>query len=265
MTNEDQPAIDLKVDVAHPARMYDYYLGGKDNYEADRAAAEAALAAAPELRAIARENRAFLHRAVRHLVDSGVRQFLDLGAGLPTQRNVHEVAQEIAPETRVVYVDSDPIVLVHARALLNGLGRTAVVQADVREPERILADEQVRSLIDFDQPLAVMLVSVLQFVPDREPEDIVAPLRDAMPSGGYLVVSHPTQDFRTSQVNEVASTYTRAKAPAVARRKSEIERIFDGFEVLEPGIVQTPLWRPDGPVTPNLDLIWMYGAVGRKP
>ncbi|HLV75244.1 S-adenosyl methyltransferase [Actinomadura hallensis] len=267
MTEHEQPPVDLKVEVAHPARMYDYYLGGKDNYEADRVAAEAALAAAPELRAIARENRAFLHRVVRHLVNAGVRQFLDLGAGLPTQRNVHEVAQEIAPETRVVYVDNDPIVLVHARALLSGRGRgrTAVVQADVRDTEAIIADERVRELIDFSEPLAVMLVSVLQFVPDREPQDIVAPLRDAMPSGGYLVVSHPTQDFRTSQVNEVAGAYNRAKAPAVARRKSEIERVFDGFELLEPGIVQTPLWRPDGEVTPDLDLIWMYGAVGRKP
>ena len=157
--------------------------------------------------------------------------------------------------------------LVHARALLSGRGRgrTAVVQADVRDTEAIIADERVRELIDFSEPLAVMLVSVLQFVPDREPQDIVAPLRDAMPSGGYLVVSHPTQDFRTSQVNEVAGAYNRAKAPAVARRKSEIERVFDGFELLEPGVVQTPLWRPDGEVTPDLDLIWMYGAVGRKP
>ena len=266
MTNDEQAPVDLNVDVAHPARMYDYYLGGKDNYEADRTAAEASLEAAPEIRAIARENRAFLYRAVRHLVGSGVRQFLDIGAGLPTQRNVHEAAQEVAPDTRVVYVDNDPIVLVHARALLSGhgAGRTAVVHADVRDPEAILADEQVSSLIDFGQPLAVMLVSVLQFVPDREPHEIVATLRDAMPQGGYLVVSHPTQDFRASQVGEVASTYTRAKAPAVPRRKAEIERIFEGFELLEPGIVQTPLWRPDGEVTSDLDLIWMYGAVGRK-
>ncbi|MEU8799423.1 SAM-dependent methyltransferase [Spirillospora sp. NPDC048819] len=266
MTNDEQARVDLSVNVAHPARMYDYYLGGKDNYEADRVAAQASLEAAPELRVIAQENRAFLHRAVRHLVNAGVRQFLDIGAGLPAQRNVHEVAQEIAPETRVVYVDNDPIVLVHARALLRShrMGRTAVVQADIRDPEAIVADDLVRSLIDFDEPLAVMLVSVLQFVPDREPHDIVAPLRDAMPAGGYLAVSHPTQDFRAGQVTQVASTYNRAKAPAVPRRKAEIERLFDGFEVLEPGIVQTPLWRPDGPVTPDLDLMWMYGAVGRK-
>jgi S-adenosyl methyltransferase len=266
VTQDDRPSADLKVHIAHPARMYDYYLDGKDNYEADRTAAEAALQAAPELRSIAQENRAFLRRAVRHLVESGVRQFLDIGAGLPTQRNVHEVAQEIAPETRIVYVDNDPIVLVHARALLttHERGETAVVQADVREPEKILAHPEVRSLIDFEQPVATMLVSVLQFVPDREPEEIVAPLRDAMPRGGYLVVSHPTQDFRASQVDQVAGTYNRAKAPAVPRRKAEIERIFDGFDLLEPGIVQTPLWRPDGPVTRDLDLIWMYGAVGRK-
>jgi O-methyltransferase involved in polyketide biosynthesis len=266
VTNKDWSSAELNTHIAHPARMYDYYLGGKDNFSADRTAAEAALEAAPELRAIARENRAFLNRVVRYLVDAGVRQFLDIGAGLPTQRNVHEVAQQIAPETRVVYVDNDPIVLVHARALLttHASGRTAVVQADVREPEKILNDPQVRSSIDFTQPVATMFVSVLQFVPDRDPHEIVAPLRDAMPSGGYLVVSHPTQDFRASQVEHVASTYNRANAPAVARRKADIERLFDGFDLLEPGIVQLPLWRPDGPVTPDLDLIWMYGAVGRK-
>jgi SAM-dependent methyltransferase len=266
VTGDEKATTGPGADAAHPARMYDYYLGGRDNYQADRAAAEAALGAAPELRAIARENRAFLRRAVRHLVDSGVRQFIDIGAGLPTGENVHQIAQEIAPESRVVYVDNDPTVLVHARALLSPhpLGRMAIVQADVREPERILADDQVRSLIDFERPLAVLLVSVLQFVPDREPQDVVAPLRDAMPRGGHLVVSHPTQDFRAGPVGQVASAYRRAKAPAVARRKAEIERAFAGFELLEPGIVQTPLWRPDGPVTPDLPLIWMYGAVGRK-
>ena len=266
MRNDEGIPADLNIHVAHPARMYDYYLGGKDNFDADRQAAEAALKAAPELRLIARENRAFLDRAVRFLVRSGVRQFLDIGAGLPTQRNVHEIAQKVAPETRVVYVDNDPIVLVHARALLSThrLGRTAVVQADVREPEAILAHEDVRALIDFSRPTAIMLVSVLQFVPDRDPLEIVRPLRDALPAGGYLVLSHPTQDFRSDQVDQVAGTYNRAKAPAVPRRKAEIERIFEGFEILEPGIVQTPLWRPDGPVTPDLDLVWMYGAVGRK-
>jgi SAM-dependent methyltransferase len=265
--DESGAPVELDTHIAHPARMYDYYLGGKDNFAADREAAEKSLAIAPELRLLARENRAFLQRAVRHLVKSGIRQFLDIGAGLPTQRNVHEVAQELAPETRVVYVDNDPIVLVHARALLasHADGETRVVQADVRDSKAILAHPDVRSVIDFDQPLATMLVSVLQFVPDKDPEEIVAPLRDAMAPGSHLVISHPTQDFRSESAMGVAKTYTQAKAPAVPRRKAEIEAMFGDLEILEPGIVQTSLWRPDGPVTADLDLIWMYGAVGRKP
>ncbi|GLZ13006.1 hypothetical protein Acsp04_32410 [Actinomadura sp. NBRC 104425] len=264
---DDPLPTDLDIHIAHPARMYDYYLGGKDNYAADREAAEKSLAIAPELRLLARENRAFLQRAVRYLVNAGIRQFLDLGAGLPTQHNVHQVAQEIAPETRVVYVDNDPIVLVHARALLasRSEGETRVVQADVRDPEAIMAHPDVRAVIDFDEPLATMLVSVLQFVPDTDPEEIVGPLRAAMVPGSHLVISHPTQDLRPDKVLGVAQTYTQAKAPAVPRTKAEIEAMFGDFEILEPGIVQTSLWRPDGPVTADLDLVWMYGAVGRKP
>ncbi len=224
------------------------------------------LRAAREIRAIALENRAFVQRAVRHLVDAGIRQFLDLGAGLPTQRNVHEIAQEVAPETRVVYVDNDPIVLIHARALLTGHvdGATKVLQADVRDSAELVNREDVRELIDFSKPMATMLVSVLQFVPDKDPEEIVAPLREAMAPGSYLVLAHPTHDFRTDEVIKVANTYGKAKAPAVPRGKAEIERLFGDFEMLEPGLVQSPLWRPDGPVTPHLDRIWMYAGVGRK-
>ncbi|MFF5258332.1 SAM-dependent methyltransferase [Actinomadura viridis] len=268
------PAV-LGMHTAHPARLYDYYLGGRDSFEADRRVAEEALAVAPELRAMAAENRAFLRRAVRHLVDAGIRQFLDIGTGLPTRRNVHEMAQEIAPETRVVYVDNDPVVIVHARALLTAHGRvsgeeaggpgpTAVVEADVREPERILADPDVRGVIDFDRPLAILITSVLQFVPDPEPATVVAPFRDAMVPGGHLVLSHPTQDLRAVQAARVTGAYKRVGIPTVTRPKAEIERAFEGFGLLDPGIVQLPLWRPDGPVTPDLDRIWMYGAVGRK-
>ncbi|GAA3933902.1 SAM-dependent methyltransferase [Actinomadura viridis] len=268
------PAV-LGMHAAHPARLYDYYLGGRDSFEADRRVAEEALAVAPELRAIAAENRAFLRRAVRHLVDAGIRQFLDIGTGLPTRRNVHEMAQEIAPETRVVYVDNDPVVIVHARALLTahrqvpgeeagGPGPTAVVEADVREPERILADPDVRGIIDFGRPLAILITSVLQFVPDPEPATVVAPFRDAMAPGGHLVLSHPTQDLRAVQAARVTGAYKRVGIPTVTRPKAEIERAFEGFGLLDPGIVQLPLWRPDGPVTPDLDRIWMYGAVGRK-
>ena len=258
--------VDLKTEIAHPARMYDYYLGGKDNFAADRKTAEDSLAVAPELRAIAQANRAFLQRAVRFLAQEGIRQFIDIGAGLPTNRNTHEVAQEVAPECRVVYVDSDPIVLVHARALLaqQGHGETRVLQADARDPQGLLSDPQLRSLIDFAEPVGVLLVSVLQFIPDVDPEQVVGPLRARMAPGSFLVVSHPTQDFRTENVLNVANTYTRAKAPAIPRRKAEVEAVFGDFEIVEPGLVQTPLWRPDGPVTTQLDKIWMYAGVGRK-
>jgi SAM-dependent methyltransferase len=253
----------------HPARVYDYYLGGRDSFEPDRKAAEEALAVAPELRAVARENRAFLGRAVRYLVDAGVRQFLDIGTGMPARGNVHEVAQAVAPDSRVVYVDSDPVVVVHARALMTarepGKGPTAAVQGDVREPESILVHPEVLGLLDFGQPLAVLIVSVLQFVPDRDPAEIIAPFRDALPPGGHLVLSHPTQDVHPGQAGRVADAYQRVGIPSVPRGKAEIERAMEGFDLLEPGVVQTPLWRPDGPVTPDLDRIWMYGSVGRKP
>lgn len=264
---EHNAPVELNVHIARSARMYDYYLGGKDNFAADRKAAEEALKAAPEIRDIARENRAFMQRAVRFLVKKGVRQFLDIGTGLPTQHNVHEVAQEGAPDARIVYVDNDPIVLVHARALLTGSGegRTCVITGDLREPEAILSKPEVGAFIDFSQPMATMLVSVLQFIPDKDPEEIVAPLRHAMAPGSYLVISHPTQDFRQEQVLQVADTYTRAKAPAVPRRKAEIERLFGDFDLVEPGLVQVPLWRPTGPIFPDLNRIWMYGGVARKP
>ncbi|WP_424531973.1 SAM-dependent methyltransferase [Sphaerisporangium viridialbum] len=258
--------VELNTHIAHPARMYDYYLGGKDNFAADREAAEEALRSAPEIRDIARENRAFMQRAVRFLVASGIRQFLDIGAGLPTQRNAHEVAQEFAPDARVVYVDNDPIVLVHARALLAGYGQgqTKVITADARDPQAILGDPDVRKLIDFSRPMATMFISVLQFIPDMDPEDIVGPLREEMAPGSYLAISHPTQDFRKDEVLKVADTYTRAKAPAVPRTRAEIERVFGGFEFVDPGLVQVPLWRNEGPIF-DLDRIWMYGGVARKP
>jgi SAM-dependent methyltransferase len=256
------------MDRPSPARVYDYYLGGRDSLEPDRRAAEEALAIAPELRTLARENRAFLRRAVRAMVDAGVRQFIDIGTGMPARGSVHEVAQEIAPETRVAYVDNDPVVLVHARALLAqreaGKGPTTAVAGDVRDPGSILSDPELRGFIDFDLPVAIMLVSVLQFVPDPDPAEIVAPLRDALPPGGHLVLSHPTHDVHEGQARRVADAYKRVGIPAVTRGRAEIERAFEGFDLLDPGVVQAPLWRPDGPVTPDLDRIWIYGAAGRR-
>ncbi|GAA0987692.1 SAM-dependent methyltransferase [Acrocarpospora macrocephala] len=263
---EDSAPVELKVHIAHPARMYDYYLGGKDNFAADRKTAEESLRVAPEIRDIARENRAFMQRAVRYMVKAGIRQFLDIGAGLPTQRNVHEVAQEEAPGVRVVYVDNDPIVLVHARALLAGIGEseTRVVTADLRDPQAIVSRPDVNGFLDFTKPVAIMLLSVLQFIPDRDPEELVAPLREIMVPGSFLVISHPTQDFRREQALQVAETYVRASAPAVARRKAEIELLFGDFQLVEPGLVQSPLWRPDHEFIGELDHIWMYAGVAQK-
>jgi hypothetical protein len=250
--------------VAHPARMYDYFLGGKDNFPADREAAERLLAAVPETRVGARENRAFLQRAIQFLAgEAGIRQFLDIGTGLPTQGNVHEIAQGIAPESRVVYVDNDPVVHVHASALLAG-GNTAAILADLRQPEAILNHPQVRGLLDFDQPMGLLLVAVLHFIRDEEdPAGIVARLRDAMAPGSYLVLSHATGDLYPPEIGAQASgAYDRATAPLVLRSTAEIARLFDGFELVDPGLVQLSLWRPDGDLPSARGL---FGGVGRKP
>jgi S-adenosyl methyltransferase len=252
---------------AHSARVYDYWLGGKDNYAADRELAERSLEAAPELRDIARENRRFLQRSVRALTGLGIRQFLDIGTGIPTQGNTHEVAQSVAPETRVVYVDNDPIVLAHSRALLTGTteGRLTVTQEDLHRPAAILDSPDVRDVLDFAEPMAIMLVSVLQFIPDSDdPAAIVARLRAEVVPGSYLVISHPTSDFRADAVGRVQTSYNQAKVAATARSKARIARFFGDLELLDPGLVQIPLWRPDGPPASDLDRIWMYGGVGVK-
>jgi S-adenosyl methyltransferase len=252
--------------VAHPARIYDYYLGGKDNFRADRETAEQALAATPSVREMARQNRAFLQRAVRFLAgEAGVRQFLDIGTGLPTQGNVHEIAQAVNPEARVVYVDNDPIVLAHSRALLDA-PNTAVVLGDLREPGEILEDPAVTKLIDFHRPVAVLLVAVLHFIRNAEdPVGITAKLRTAMAPGSHLVISHGTTDVQQAQpdvADKVVQAYQRSTAPVTLRSREEIERFFGDFELVDPGLEQIQSWRPDGPVPAVSGGI--YGGVGRK-
>jgi hypothetical protein len=252
----------------HPARMYDAYLGGKDNYPVDREAVRQVLKAAPEVRGIAVANRAFLRRAVRFLVaEAGIRQIIDIGTGIPTAGNVHEVANEVAPGTRVVYVDNDPIVHVHANALLTGNGSTGIVLADLREPEAILAHPVTRALIDFTQPIGLLLVAILHFMPDEDnPRRIVNVLRDALPPGSYLALSHITGDFRTEAAQQVAGVYNQATSTATLRSHAQVAAFFDGWDLAEPGLVQVPLWRPDDkPLRPkDLARIWLYGGVGRK-
>ncbi|GGL93803.1 hypothetical protein GCM10010129_42130 [Streptomyces fumigatiscleroticus] len=247
----------------HPARVYDYLLGGKDHYEVDRRAGDELVAVAPEARIGVRANRAFMQRAVRYVVGSGVRQILDIGTGLPTSPNVHEIAREVAPDVRVAYVDNDPIVNVHAGALLGDSGASSIVLADLRDPRAVVDHPDVRRVIDFGEPVALLLVAVLHFLTEAErPGRIVATLRDALPAGSFLVLSHATGDFadRTS----AQAVYDKASATMNLRSRAEVERFFDGFELVEPGLAQVPFWRPDTPPPAGSGEIGFYGGVARK-
>ncbi|WP_328379203.1 SAM-dependent methyltransferase [Streptomyces sp. NBC_00440] len=247
----------------HPARIYDYLLGGKDNYQVDQQAAEELAAAAPEVRIGVRANRAFLRRAVRYVLGSGVRQILDIGTGLPTSPNVHETAREVAPDVRIAYVDNDPIVNAHANALLSRSGATSVVLADLRDPQAILHHPDIRRVIDFDEPVAVLLIAILHFLTEAEkPEQVVATLRDALPAGSFLVLSHATSDFADRSAAQ--AVYNNATATLNLRSRAEVERFFDGFELVGPGLAQVPFWRPDTPPPAGSDEIGFYGGVARK-
>jgi S-adenosyl methyltransferase len=265
-TAERFPAFDTA--VPNVARMYDFMLGGKDNYASDRDAVGKLLAIAPETPRRAQSNRAFLGRAVRYVAGQGVRQFLDVGAGLPTQENVHQVARSVTPDARTVYVDNDPVVLAHARALLaDGQQQTSVVPGDVRKPAGILGDPQIREMLDLSSPVCVLLVAILHFVQDSDrPASIVAAFRDAIPPGSYLILSHATRDGAPPQ--EVArrrdgeAVYARASAPLVLRDSGQVGQFLDGFSLVEPGLVHVTAWRPDEPARGGYDAF--LGAVGRK-
>jgi hypothetical protein len=254
---------------ANVARVYDYWLGGTHNLRADQDAARALLAIDPTVRDLARANRAFLGRAVRFLAASGIRQFLDIGSGIPTERNVHEVAQEAAPGARVAYVDYDPVVLSHARALLAKGQDVVAVEGDLRSPEAIMADERVRQLIDFSQPVAVLVVAVLHFVSDADrPYDAVRTLVDAIPPGSYLVLTHSTPDDVADDVTEaMKDVYSNASAQVAPRKFEDVARFFDGLELIEPGLVNVTLWRPaPGSSQPSRPAgrSLIYGGVARK-
>ncbi len=233
------------IDVSTPnvARTYDYLLGGKENFAADRAMAEKVLRLVPQARTFARLNREFLVRAVRFLAgEARITQFVDIGSGLPTERNVHEVAQQITPGARVVYVDNDPMVLVHARALLATDANTRVADADLRKPSSIVGHRDVLDLIDWSKPVAVLLVAVLHFITDTDdPRQIIGELRAAMAPGSYLVIAHVE---RRPEVNRAADLYRDANAPAVPRRAEEIAALLSGLDLVAPGLVRLPLWRP---------------------
>jgi hypothetical protein len=257
--------------VANQARIYDYLLGGKDNYAADRAAAEVALKIYPDMVFAARANRAFLRRAVRYLAaDAGIRQFLDVGTGIPTEGNVHQIAQAVAPETRVLYVDYDPIVLAHSRALLTShtAGATDYLQADLHDTDSILG--QAGEFLDFTQPVSVTLVAILHGIPDSDdPHAIVAKIMDAVPSGSHLTVSHPASDLleASTQENLESSTAPLFRQQFTTRTREQVARFFSGagLDLVDPGVVRLEEWRPDPPAAAEAGTSIGWCAVGRKP
>jgi SAM-dependent methyltransferase len=266
-TEQLPPEIDTS--VPQSARVYDYLLGGKDNFPADRALGDQIIERLPTIRPQVREQRAFLARTVRYLTaEAGIRQFLDIGTGIPTAGNVHDVAQAIAPSSRVLYVDNDPIVLAHSRALLQGTqeGRLAFILADLRDPEAILADPTLARTLDLTQPVGLVLIGITHHLRDADdPRRIVETLLDAMAPGSYLVLSQITGDFDPETMREVAAAVEQDGIPYVVRSKTDTEPFFEGLELVEPGLVPIAAWRPDPGTEQDPRSVSAYGGVARKP
>jgi S-adenosyl methyltransferase len=266
----DSPLSQIDTSVPHSARVYDYWLGGKDNFAADRALGDAMVQAIPTLKTMARANRAFLARAVRYLAaEAGVRQFLDIGPGIPTAGNTHEVAQDVAPDARVLYVDHDPLVLAHARALISSTpsGQTEFIMADLQEPEKILADPALPRTLDLEQPVALILVAILMYFHDSDdPQGMVSTLMDGLPSGSYVAISHPTGDFNPEATQAAVDAATAAGITLVPRSRAGVESFFTGLELVEPGVVPLLAWHPDESIAgEDPESVWYYGGVARKP
>jgi hypothetical protein len=253
---------------AHPARVYDYLLGGKDNFAVDRDAADAMIARLPALPAMTRANRRFLVRAVRHLVlDRGVRHFLDIGSGIPTASNVHEVAQAAEGRARVVYVDNDPVVAAHSRALLTGAvaDRTEFVRADATDPAAVLAAPAVAALLDRSEPVALMIVSLLMYFPDDTAHHVVDTLLAALPPGSFLTLSHPTADFDPVVVEQAVAAARQGGLTYVPRTRTGVEAFFAGMEPVEPGVVPLLSWRPDeGDAPPDPHAVYYWAGMARR-
>jgi hypothetical protein len=266
-TRHSRRSAKIDTSVPHSARVYDYWLGGKDNFEVDRQVANATTAASPGVRQGARDNRAFLGRAVRFIAEQGITQFLDIGTGIPTQGNVHEVAQSVTPAARVVYVDNDPIVMTHARALLRSSpeGKTVYIEADLREPETILRHADTLATLDFTQPIGLVIVGTLMFINDADdPFNLVKRFTDPLPSGSYLAISHVTADFNPEAVAASAREYNKSPTPFTPRTGAQIARFFEGFDVIEPGLVKIFDWRPDETEQVDRTAGGAYGVVGIK-
>jgi O-methyltransferase involved in polyketide biosynthesis len=269
MRDSRQPSMNVPDDAPSAARIYDYLLGGFYNFEVDRAVAQKITEALPDMPLFMRANRAFLRRVVRFLAEQGIDQFLDLGSGIPTVGNVHEIAQQANPSACVVYVDNEPVAVNHSRTILEGNSKATVIQADIRQPEVILGHPETRRLLDFNRPTAVLLLSILLFLNDEEAYRVVRYVRDALVPDSYIAISHPTDDKTPPEQSERAEKlYAAIGAPVRVRSYNEVERFFDGLELVEPGLVHIPLWRPEGPddlFLRNPELSGYYAGVGRKP
>jgi hypothetical protein len=254
-------ALGIRTDIPHPARVYDYLLGGKDNFAADRDAAEMSLKISPEILDSARANRKFLVRAVQFLRDSGIRQFLDIGTGLPTSPNTYEVAQSGHPDAKVVYVDNDPVVFLHAESLMADNRTTEVVRADLRDVEEVLAS--AGKLLDFTKPVGLLFVACLHNIPDADdPAGIVARYQMALSPGSYLVISHVTDEADPERMHAITAEYARRGTVFVGRGKAEIQRMFNDWDLVDPGVVLASYWRPDaGCPDHNADRVWAYCGV----
>jgi hypothetical protein len=258
---------DVDTDVPSAARVYDYFLGGAHNFAVDRALADEIARMTPDVGETMRANREFLRRAVRYLTAAGIRQFLDIGSGIPTVGNVHEIAQSIAPEARIVYVDIDPVAVAHSQAILAGNDRAAALEGDVRHVPAILAEPRLRELLDLAQPVAVLLAGILHFVPDSDdPPAIVGRLAQAVPPGSYVVLSNATYEDQPPEVLEAQKLSGRTATEIVLRSRAQLLDQFRGFTLIEPGLVHLPLWRPDSPadVGEHPERYGAFGGVGRK-
>ncbi|WP_330180166.1 SAM-dependent methyltransferase [Nocardia sp. NBC_01503] len=264
---------EIDTTIAHEARVYDYWLGGKENYPADRALGDMIAEHVPTIKTMARANRAFLARAVRYLVaDAGITQFLDIGTGIPTAGNTHEVAQSSDPNARVVYVDKDPIVLAHARALMDSTpqGRTRFIHADLHDPRSILDHPDLTGTLDLSEPVAIMLVAIMMYFSDDDhPQRIIAELLDALPSGSYVVITHPTADFAPEAMAGVKAAAESSGIGFHPRSKSDTGDLFAGTTLIDPGLVPVATWRPeltDRPVAvAEAESAWYWAGIGRKP
>jgi hypothetical protein len=255
---------DIDLSLPSAARVYDYLLGGGHNFAVDRAVGENVLGVLPDGRQVARSNRSFLRRAVHHLIEAGITQFLDLGSGIPTVGNVHEVAQQADPDARVVYVDYDQVAVAHSRLILEGNARAAVVAADLCRPDLVLRAPEVTRLIDFDRPVGLLMVAVFHFVPDeRKPAGILASYRDALPRGSMLALSHLTADHRPAEMAAVVETMRNSRDPMYFRSHDDVLALFDGFDLVPPGLVDAGRWRPE-PRRQETGTTGVYAGVGRR-